>query len=107
MDEDEQRAEAEFAAIANDLLGEPDIDEGTGFGTNPGLRTGGKIFAMLVRGELVVKLPAERCTELAAAGGARSFEVGRRTMREWLAVEPGAPHDWAALAREALAYVRG
>jgi hypothetical protein len=94
-----------FDDIANELLSEPGIDEGTGFGTNPGLRVGGKIFAMEVRGKLVVKLPAERCEELVAAGGAEPFVVGRRQMREWVAVEPGA-HDWPALAREALAFVR-
>ena len=95
--------EVEFDALANGLLGEPGIDEGTGFGTNPGLRVGGKIFAMLVRGKLVVKLPAERCEQLAAEG-AEPFVVGRRTMREWVMVEPGA-HDWPTLAREALAFV--
>jgi hypothetical protein len=90
--------------IANDLLGEPGVDEGTGFGTNPGLRVGGKIFAMEVRGKLVVKLPAERCEQLVAEG-AEPFVVGRRQMREWVAIEPGA-QDWRALAREALAFVR-
>ena len=94
-----------FDDIANQLLGEPGIDEGTGFGTNPGLRVGGKIFAMEVRGQLVVKLPATRCEELVAAG-AEPFVIGKRTMREWVAVAPGAG-DWPALAREALAFVSG
>jgi hypothetical protein len=92
-----------FDEVANDLLGEPGVDEGTGFGTNPGLRVGGKIFAMEVRGKLVVKLPAERCQALVAEG-AEPFVVGKRRMREWVAVEPGV-HDWRALAREALAFV--
>ncbi len=83
------------------------MTEGTGFGAMPGLRAGGKIFAMLHEGELVAKLPADRCAALVAAGGARPFEIGRRRMREWVSVEPDGPHDWAALAREALAFVRG
>jgi hypothetical protein len=95
-----------FAVIAEDLLREPGIEEGTGFGTNPGLRAGGKIFAILVRGELVVKLPADRCDAVARAGGAHRFTVGKREMREWVSVEPGGAHDWAALAREAAAFVR-
>jgi hypothetical protein len=82
------------------------VADGTGFGSMPGLRAGRTIFAMLVKGELVVKLPAERCRALIEAGGARPFEVGRRRMREWASVEPGGPHDWAALAREALAFAR-
>jgi TfoX/Sxy family transcriptional regulator of competence genes len=91
--------------VFDELLREPDVDEGTGFGSNPGLRVGGKIFAMEVDGRLVVKLPAERVAALTEAGGAEPFVIGKRTMREWVAVEPGA-HDWPALAREALAFVR-
>ena len=82
------------------------VEAGTGFGKQPGLRVGGKIFAMLVAGELVVKLPADRIDALRDAGGARSFEIGARQMREWVAIEPGGRHDWGALAREALAFVR-
>lgn len=93
-----------FDAIANEFLSEPGVDEGTGFGSNPGLRVGGKIFAMEVDGRLVVKLPAERVTALTEAG-AEPFVVGKRVMREWVSVAPGA-HDWNALAREALAFVR-
>jgi hypothetical protein len=100
-------AEDAFGAIAEDLLREPGVEEGTGFGRNPGLRVGGKVFAMLVRGELVVKLPAERIADLASAGSASTFRVGQRQMREWVAIEQGGPHDWPALAREALAFVRG
>lgn len=44
-------AEAAFEGVAAALLPEPDVDEGTGFGTKPGLRTNGKIFAMLIDGE--------------------------------------------------------
>ena len=93
-----------FDAIANELLSEPAVEEGTGFGKQPGLRVDGKIFAMEIDGRLVVKLPAERCRELIEAGGAETFVIGKRSMREWVAVEPGA-HDWRALAREALAFV--
>ena len=93
-----------FDALANEFLSEPGVDEGTGFGSNPGLRVGGKIFAMEVDGRLVVKLPAERVTALAEAG-AEPFVVGKRTMREWVSVEPG--DDWNALAREAYEFVGG
>jgi hypothetical protein len=94
-----------FDTIASELLAEPGVEEGTGFGSQPGLRVGGKIFAMHIDGRLVVKLPAERCAELAEADGADTFVIGKRRMREWVAVEPGA-HDWRTLAREALGFVR-
>jgi hypothetical protein len=100
-------AEDRFAAIADELRREPGIDVGTGFGTNPGLRIGGRIFAMMLRDELVVKLPVGRCEELTRDAGATAFQVGNRKMREWVSVPDEPTHDWAALGREALAYVRG
>ena len=99
-------AEATFAAIATRLLREPDVTEGTGFGSNAGLRVGGKIFAMLVREELVVELSADRCAELVADGVARPFDSGNgRPMREWITVGRHEP-EWPSLADEALTFVR-
>lgn len=100
-------AEESFAAIIDRLLREPGVEQGTGFGSNPGLRAGGKIFAMLVRGELVVKLPADRCDDLVAADAARPFERGQgRPLREWVSVGEDVQFDWLHLAREALAFVQ-
>ena len=100
-------ADESFAALANDLLAHhPEVTEGTGFGSNPGLRVHRKIFAMLVRGQLVVKLPASRCAQLRDDGDASAFDAGKgRPMREWAAVrdDPGA--DWPALAAEAYDFV--
>ena len=95
-----------YAAMAEGLLREPDVEAGTGFGKIPGLRSGGKIFAMLVDGALVVKLPAECAQALISTGKARAFHVGKRRMRQWVAVEDGHADEWPALTREALDYVR-
>ena len=95
-----------FAAVAEALLREPDTSAGTGFGSNPGVRVGGRIAAMLVGGRLVVKLPAERCQEL-VAGGAEPLSMGRRTMREWVTLGIEREPEWLPLAREALVFVRG
>lgn len=109
MDErsNERAAHAVFDSISAALLPEADVEEGTGFGTNPGLRTRSKIFAMLHTGELVVKLPPGRCSELIAQGKARAFEIGRRTMREWVRVAEVDEAEWMRLAREARSYVGG
>ena len=97
---------AAFAALAGRLLQEPGVSEGTGFGSEAGLRVGGKIFAMLVRGELVVKLPAARCVVLVASGMARPFDGGReRPLKAWITVSETAEAQWFALAAEALAFV--
>jgi hypothetical protein len=73
-----------------------------------GLRVGGKIFAMLVGGELVVKLPRERVDALVAAGRGHAFDPRRdgRLMKEWLVFEGDDP-AWVDLAREAYAFVGG
>lgn len=98
---------AVFGAIAERLLSEDGVTEGTGFGANAGLRVGGKIFAMLVQGELVVKLPAVRCVELVSSGRARPFERGQgRPLKAWITVGADAAAQWPALATEALAFVR-
>jgi TfoX/Sxy family transcriptional regulator of competence genes len=69
-----------------------------------GLKVQGKIFAMLVRGELVVKLPRTRVAELVAAGQGRNFDANKgRPMAEWFVAN--ADCDWQQLADEALSYV--
>jgi hypothetical protein len=99
-------AELAFAALVERFAHIPGVERGTGFGTAPGLRFDGRIFAMLPHDELVVKLPRERCEAMAAAGAGRAFVVGRRTMREWLVVEGIDPEAWGALTVDALEHVR-
>lgn len=96
-----------FGWLAEALLPEADVEEGTGFGSAPGLRSGGKMFAFLHAGRLVVKLPAERCEALVGDGSARFFENGHKRMREWVVVEDPAANDWLSLARDARDHVRG
>jgi TfoX/Sxy family transcriptional regulator of competence genes len=97
--------ETEFAALSDDFLAEPDVDPGTGFGGSPGLRVDGRIFAMLVRGRLVVKLPARRCRTLCEAGQAEPLAVGKRVMNEWIEVTAEDRQTWRDLAAEAYAFV--
>ncbi len=97
-----------FERLATRLLDEPFVEQGSGFGAVRGLRVGGKIFAMLCRGELVVKLPRNRVDQLVEAGTAARFDARRdgRLMKEWatIPVEHGA--DWNRLVQEALDFVR-
>jgi hypothetical protein len=86
-------------------------DRGVTSGTmmaSVGLKVGGKIFAMLVRGDLVVKLPRERVTELVDADLGRQFDPRRdgRLMKEWV-VLAGDDLPWVEVAREAYDFVGG
>ena len=73
-----------------------------------GLKVDGKIFAMLVRGSLVAKLPPERVMELVKAGQGQQFDPRRdgRLMKEWVVLEASTP-PWLDVAREAYRFVGG
>ena len=111
-------AERSFAQVVEVLGAEPGVTYGgKGFGSR-GLKLDGKLFAMLdTRGELVVKLPRDRVSQLIAAGKGAAFETGGgRVMKEWVALSgaasgrasaSGDATAWTSLVREALRFVRG
>jgi hypothetical protein len=100
-------AEQMWGPIAKTQLATGGVTAGTGFGKTEGLRISGKIFAMLVKGELVVKLPKARVAELSAVGIGQPFDPGHgRLMKEWVAVPIKAGRRWPALVEEAREFVR-
>ena len=105
-------ADARWAALVEAMLAAGEATYGAGddgpkraFGATS-LKTNGKIFAMLVKGRLVVKLPAARVAELSAAGEGRAFDPGHgRIQREWFDADTDDPAAWLALATESEAFV--
>ena len=94
-----------FDAVVQAVEHEPSTGKGRGFGSS-GLKVGGKIFAMLVEGKLVVKLPHDRVQELIAHGDGMPFALGHgRLMREWVAIPASDPDQWIRLAEEARGFV--
>lgn len=92
--------------VVERFMGDPRVTGGTGFGASPGRRVDGRIFAMLVRGKLVVKLPRQRVDALVAAGTAHWFDAGKgRPMREWASIGCGYAEAWPELVAEAYAFV--
>lgn len=105
--------EKRFAEVVSELLSTPGVtppaDETQskkGFGSSA-LRIHDKIFAMLVRGNLVVKLPKSRVDALVSSGDGERFDPRHdgRVMKEWITIEPTSKEDWLSLAREAMAFV--
>ena len=98
-----------YLALVDDLMGIDGVTPppgGSGFGRGS-LKYQGKIFAMLVRGQLVVKLPETRVAELITAGEGAAFDANKGApMREWLSVDPRSRLDWLSLATEALDFAR-
>ena len=95
-----------FGRVAEQLLaGDEGLERGRMFGS-VGLKSGGKVFAMVVKGELVVKLPAERVSELLASGEGRAFDPGHgRLMKEWVALRPPDESSCEAYVREARTFL--
>ena len=98
--------QALFDEVAARLLAEDDAVEQTRMMGSDGLKTGGKFFAMVSKGELVVKLPRERVDELVAAGAGHRFDPGHgRLMKEWVALRPADEPACAAYMTEARSFV--
>jgi len=81
------------------------VEQARMFGAS-GLSVGRKTFAMLHRGELVVKLDPARCKGLVEGGIAKFFDPGHgRVMKAWVSIGPAHAKLWTSLAAEARAYV--
>ena len=104
-----ERAVRRFEDVVDGLLGSPGVTPprgGSGFGRSA-LRWENKIFAMLVRGRLVLKLPADRVDALAGGGDGVHFDANKGTpMKEWFSLDPESGLAWLPLAQEALDFAR-
>ncbi|HVY41255.1 MAG TPA: hypothetical protein VHM31_25140 [Polyangia bacterium] len=99
-----------FASVVRAFTGIAGVTVGPGWGRGGVvLKRGGKIFAMLVRGQFVAKLPGPRVDALVAGGAGVRFDPRRdgRVMKEWLVVDVAAARQWSSLAREAFAFAAG
>jgi TfoX/Sxy family transcriptional regulator of competence genes len=101
--------ESRYADLVGKMAGKSgvtNITEGKGFGSSGQLKVRGRIFAMLVRGELVLKLPRTRVDQLVESGEGTRFDAGKgKPMREWFVLSPASTQRWLALAEEALKFV--
>ena len=102
--------EERYASLVARFAGERGVthDDGASRSFGAGtLKTGGKIFAMLVNGALVLKLPKSRVDALVNAGTGTRFDANKgKPMKEWVVLEAShSDADWLELAREAKAFV--
>ena len=105
-------AEERWAALVETMLAAGHATYGSDGGPqrafgSTSLKTDGKIFAMLVKDRLVVKLDRRRVDALVASGDGERFDPGHgRLMKEWLSVaEPASDEAWLEFATEAEAFV--
>ncbi len=94
-------AEEAFDQVVRTLTRQKNVTTARAFGAL-GLRVGEKFFAMVYKGNMVVKLPEARVAELLAARHGQRFDPGHgRKMKEWVAIGLGRQRDRLAMAREA------
>lgn len=96
--------EQAFDALVQSYKGRRDIAAGKMFASY-GLKVNGKIFAMLYKGSLVVKLPATRADRLASARSGEYFKLGKKIMKEWVVVHTPPGTGWKKFAEEAREFV--
>lgn len=99
-----------FANLVEEYAGGAGVtlpgESGTGGFGSHALKINGSIFAMLVRGHLVVKLPPQRVEALVASGIGEPFEANKgKPMTEWVTVADTDPEIWRQLSQEAVAFV--
>jgi hypothetical protein len=106
-DEFDSTAEARFDDLVSELLGVEGVTPPGSGRARSALRFNGKIFAMLRRGRLVVKLPAARVDALVGDGSGVRFDPNKGApWQEWFSLDPQSRLAWSALAREALEFAR-
>lgn len=94
-------AEATFAAVAQAFASDPAVSAGTMFGSTA-LKAQDRVFAMLVKGNLVVKLPQTEVDLLIAKHIGTRFDPGHgKPMRQWVRVAADQQR-WLSLARCAI-----
>jgi TfoX/Sxy family transcriptional regulator of competence genes len=95
-----------FLPIVQAFARQRDVTRKRMFSSSSVLSVDGKIFAMLVKGRFVAKLPRDRVDDIVAAGFGMPFDPGHgRLMKEWVSVDAKGP-PWLELAREAYRFVK-
>jgi TfoX/Sxy family transcriptional regulator of competence genes len=105
-DMDANKIEANrFDSVTEAFRNHADVLPARMFGSN-GLKVKGKVFAMMVRGSLVVKLPKERVDKLVGDELGKYFDPGHgRLMKQWVSLPDSSIIDWLALSEEARSFV--
>jgi len=100
--------EERFTEIAARMADREGVTLGSGrrgFGSDA-LMVNGRIFAMVTRGHLVLKLPPDRVSALIERGDGLPFEAGKgKPMKEWVVLTSQSSRRWIALAGEACTFV--
>lgn len=99
-----------FWEVAEPFLDEGRLTEGTMMGQQCLRAASNDGFVGTVErstGNLVVKLPRDRVTELITAGDGEEFAPAGKVFKEWVAIPQFDERTWAGLLEESIRYVGG
>jgi len=95
-----------FLPVIEAFAGDRQVTRGRMFGS-VSLKVNSKVFAMLVKGKFVAKLPKDRVDQLVASRIGEYFDPGHgKLMKEWVALA-GTVNQWVDLSKEARRFVGG
>jgi hypothetical protein len=98
-------AEQRFETVMETFHGKRGIAQSRMFGST-GLTIHGKVFAILYKERLVLKLPKDRVEALVRARQGEYFDPGHgRISKGWVSIQPEAKADWLSLSQEAKDFV--
>lgn len=104
-----KNADELFEDLIKVFVGDSKVSRSKMFGS-PGLKIRGKVFAFLMKGQLILKLPKERVDELVAAKAGDHFghmfaPDDWRPMKEWVDLKQDSKKEWLTFAKEARDFV--
>ena len=96
-----------YERALNTILAEEGVETSTMMNA-PCLRYRGSFFAMMLEKQdaLIIKVSAERVTDLIARGIGTEFNVTKKRFKEWVLIPKDNEDDYEAYLFEALAYAQ-
>jgi hypothetical protein len=67
-----------------------------------GIKRGGKLFVMFMKGDIMVKLPEKRVTEIISMGEGEPYDPGTgKPMKNWVLIPASRKDLWIKFSEEA------
>ncbi len=90
-----------YADVKAHFADDPEVEVLKGRGAQ-GIKRGGKLFVMFMKGDLVVKLPENRVNEIIKAGDGEAFDPGTgKPMKNRVLIPASKRDTWIKYSTEA------
>jgi len=67
-----------------------------------GIKRDGKLFVMFMKGDILVKFPPERVSEIVVSGDGQAYDPGTgKPMKNWVLIPQAKKDSWIKYSKEA------